>query len=177
MGRTSQHITQIAPENKINQTQKKKNRSKKKASSQDYFYSRLSQTLCKIHKKYPIKFKLINLTRITEILSILCLCHKTKRSREPNILETFEILWWRGGGSNSRPLHCERSALPAELPPHTEDRRLASSSNCRRRSMPELFEKSKGPAKKSLSLARVQWSSTRFGEEILCLSLPCESPL
>ena len=26
--------------------------------------------------------------------------------------------WWRGGGSNSRPLHCERSALPAELPPH-----------------------------------------------------------
>lgn len=26
-------------------------------------------------------------------------------------------MWWRGGGSNSRPLHCERSALPAELPP------------------------------------------------------------
>ena len=25
--------------------------------------------------------------------------------------------WWSGGGSNSRPLHCERSALPAELPP------------------------------------------------------------
>ena len=42
--------------------------------------------------------------------------------------------------------------------------------------MPELFEKSKGSAKKSLSLARVQWSSTRFGEEILCLSLPCKSP-
>jgi hypothetical protein len=26
--------------------------------------------------------------------------------------------WWRGGGSNSRPPHCERGALPAELPPH-----------------------------------------------------------
>src|SRR5664280_765712 len=26
--------------------------------------------------------------------------------------------WWRGGGSNSRPSHCERDALPAELPPH-----------------------------------------------------------
>lgn len=28
------------------------------------------------------------------------------------------VLWWRGGGSNSRPSHCERDALPAELPPH-----------------------------------------------------------
>src|SRR6266702_1833663 len=26
--------------------------------------------------------------------------------------------WWSGGGSNSRPSHCERDALPAELPPH-----------------------------------------------------------
>src|SRR5437588_10622676 len=25
--------------------------------------------------------------------------------------------WWSGGGSNSRPSHCERDALPAELPP------------------------------------------------------------
>jgi hypothetical protein len=31
-------------------------------------------------------------------------------------------LWWRGGGSNSRPPHCERGALPAELPPHEEPR-------------------------------------------------------
>jgi hypothetical protein len=29
-----------------------------------------------------------------------------------------ELAWWRGGGSNSRPSHCERDALPAELPPH-----------------------------------------------------------
>src|SRR5690242_24223 len=28
--------------------------------------------------------------------------------------------WWSGGGSNSRPSHCERDALPAELPPHEE---------------------------------------------------------
>ena len=26
--------------------------------------------------------------------------------------------WWRRGGSNSRPSHCERDALPAELRPH-----------------------------------------------------------
>ena len=26
-------------------------------------------------------------------------------------------MWWSGGGSNSRPSHCERDALPAELPP------------------------------------------------------------
>ena len=30
--------------------------------------------------------------------------------------------WWRGGGSNSRPSHCERDALPAELPPHARPR-------------------------------------------------------
>src|SRR5690606_28664179 len=29
------------------------------------------------------------------------------------------LKWWSGGGSNSRPLHCERSALPAELPPQS----------------------------------------------------------
>src|SRR5215467_9309951 len=28
--------------------------------------------------------------------------------------------WWRRGGSNSRPSHCERDALPAELRPHGE---------------------------------------------------------
>ena len=26
--------------------------------------------------------------------------------------------WWSRGGSNSRPSHCERDALPAELRPH-----------------------------------------------------------
>src|SRR5206468_3239061 len=29
-------------------------------------------------------------------------------------------VWWSGGGSNSRPSHCERDALPAELPPRSE---------------------------------------------------------
>ena len=28
--------------------------------------------------------------------------------------------WWSGRGSNPRPSHCERDALPAELPPHAE---------------------------------------------------------
>ena len=27
--------------------------------------------------------------------------------------------WWSGRGSNPRPSHCERDALPTELPPHT----------------------------------------------------------
>ena len=33
----------------------------------------------------------------------------------------FKRSWWSRGGSNSRPLHCERSALPAELRPHGAD--------------------------------------------------------
>ena len=33
-------------------------------------------------------------------------------SAEPSMLK---CRWWTEGGSNSRPLHCERSALPAEL--------------------------------------------------------------
>ena len=38
------------------------------------------------------------------------------------------IYWWSGGGSNSRPSHCERDALPAELPPHTRARIIACDS-------------------------------------------------
>ena len=30
-----------------------------------------------------------------------------------------KVKWWSGGGSNSRPSHCERDALPAELPPQS----------------------------------------------------------
>lgn len=30
----------------------------------------------------------------------------------------IHVRWWRRGGSNSRPRHCERRALPAELRPH-----------------------------------------------------------
>src|SRR5688572_31546289 len=32
--------------------------------------------------------------------------------------------WWSGRGSNPRPSHCERDALPTELPPHTRARIL-----------------------------------------------------
>ncbi len=28
--------------------------------------------------------------------------------------------WWTGWGSNPRPPHCERGALPTELPAHTQ---------------------------------------------------------
>lgn len=31
----------------------------------------------------------------------------------------FRKNWWSRGGSNSRPSHCERDALPAELRPHS----------------------------------------------------------
>ncbi len=34
--------------------------------------------------------------------------------------------WWSGWGSNPRPSHCERDALPAELPPHGKRRMLAA---------------------------------------------------
>src|SRR5215471_3881386 len=30
--------------------------------------------------------------------------------------------WWRRGGSNSRPSHCERDALPAELRPRNSEK-------------------------------------------------------
>src|SRR3954469_19595729 len=30
------------------------------------------------------------------------------------------VIWWSGRGSNPRPSHCERDALPAELPPHAK---------------------------------------------------------
>jgi hypothetical protein len=33
--------------------------------------------------------------------------------------EVLEEGWWTAGGSNPRPLHCERSALPAELAART----------------------------------------------------------
>ncbi len=32
----------------------------------------------------------------------------------------FTWIWWSRGGSNSRPSHCERADLPAELRPHAE---------------------------------------------------------
>ena len=41
---------------------------------------------------------------------------KKKAGREARLW--FEFGWWRRGGSNSRPSHCERDALPAELRPH-----------------------------------------------------------
>ena len=41
---------------------------------------------------------------------------KTKKGRHE--AGPLEWGWWRRGGSNSRPRHCERRALPAELRPH-----------------------------------------------------------
>jgi hypothetical protein len=34
-----------------------------------------------------------------------------------NVLQCIVYEWWSGRGSNPRPSHCERDALPAELPP------------------------------------------------------------
>lgn len=42
--------------------------------------------------------------------------------------------------------------------------------------MPELFEKSKGSAKKKFVSGTGTMFPTLFGEEILCLSLPYKSP-
>lgn len=41
---------------------------------------------------------------------------KQKRSLKTRIF--CVIVWWTEGGSNSRPPHCERGALPAELSAH-----------------------------------------------------------
>src|SRR5213082_3133877 len=45
--------------------------------------------------------------------------------------------WWSGRGSNPRPSHCERDALPAELPPHARRAILASRSAMR---LSSIFE-------------------------------------
>ncbi len=39
------------------------------------------------------------------------------------------FVWWRGGGSNSRPPHCERGALPAELPPQRSGNYIGSGAD------------------------------------------------
>ena len=36
-------------------------------------------------------------------------------------------MWWSRGGSNSRPSHCERDALPAELRPRMDILLIAAS--------------------------------------------------
>src|SRR5262244_3100317 len=50
------------------------------------------------------------------------LCGTTVQCCFPDKFETSnhraKLKWWRRGGSNSRPSHCERDALPAELRPH-----------------------------------------------------------
>src|SRR6185295_16247597 len=49
-----------------------------------------------------------------------CLTHGQKQTR-PNPLGFGRFFFkWSGGESNSRPHHCERCALPTELPPHTK---------------------------------------------------------
>ena len=42
---------------------------------------------------------------------------KAAKKKGPEIIRA-QLRWWRRGGSNSRPSHCERDALPAELRPH-----------------------------------------------------------
>ena len=52
-----------------------------------------------------------------------------KKLCQRQIQELEEGGWWRRGGSNSRPSHCERDALPAELRPHSVQ------CDCKRRSI------------------------------------------
>ena len=44
--------------------------------------------------------------------------HAGRATKKPGRRRPGLAWWWSGGGSNSRPSHCERDALPAELPPH-----------------------------------------------------------
>src|SRR6478609_5899837 len=64
-------------------------------------------------------------------------------------------MWWRRGGSNSRPSHCERDALPAELRPHVEAVIL-----------PAIHDAKKAPAvsdrRVNLAAFPAQWSYRLF---------------
>ena len=42
------------------------------------------------------------------------------RRRLRDVVCKLLIKWWSGGGSNPGPSHCERDALPAELPPRAQ---------------------------------------------------------
>src|SRR5438876_8557774 len=66
-------------------------------------------------------------TRVVRYLGAMLLWgSELPRARGPaesvwaDILSCYEVRedWWTAGGSNPRPLHCERSALPAELAAH-----------------------------------------------------------
>src|SRR5262249_36020487 len=65
---------------------------------------------------------------------------RSKNERPP--VAAAVSFWWRRGGSNSRPSHCERDALPAELRPHFLEARAefyngrTQSDNVRRRLRP-----------------------------------------
>ena len=43
--------------------------------------------------------------------------YPSAQAETPTNALTVRRRWWSGGDSNSRPSHCERDALPAELPP------------------------------------------------------------
>ena len=47
-----------------------------------------------------------------------CVKHRHYSPEADERWEVCVVRWWRRGGSNSRPSHCERDALPAELRPH-----------------------------------------------------------
>src|SRR5690606_20842791 len=49
------------------------------------------------------------------------------QTKTPDREWSGESEWWRRGGSNSRPSHCERDALPAELRPHGANSSKASA--------------------------------------------------
>src|SRR5471030_1350686 len=46
-------------------------------------------------------------------------------------------IWWTTGGSNPRPLHCERSALPTELVAHIHEQ--LQYNRCRACTSPDSF--------------------------------------
>ncbi len=54
-------------------------------------------------------------------------CPSSGKKKGPSLRLTPRYLWWSWRGSNSRPLECHSSALPAELQPHTFGLRLRSN--------------------------------------------------
>ena len=61
--------------------------------------------------------------------------------------------WWSGRGSNPRPPHCERGALPAELPPRSKSEIIAEGTPSPRGGSrrPSYRNGSPGPTDPSLS--------------------------
>ena len=75
-------------------------------------FARAGTSMCQIH----VRSCFLVLRHLESGLGS-CLASLAAGQEKAPRLRGFSLVWWSGGESNSRPSHCERDALPTELPP------------------------------------------------------------